>query len=297
MCQGDEKRTVQARMQRNNPSKVSTSSEVMRGIRENSNVKAATTETIEIDSDDEEIRNVGHATKPTLYHLKNADFNSIQHKNGLLRGTCVQAIIELLHEEKSRVELTCVSTDFYSFLMQNKMKEAKYLLHPEDEKHRTGKNKEWITPDSRIATAQSNILLIPCHANMITGEQHWFLTIRIKLADDKHIILILDSLGKASGEAYWPSLRRGLKRLQLITNKDRCIVLDTKGQSEKECGIRMTAYMVLFRSINTSDKGEKTVARLKRYTARERTFLGDLAVQRRSDMFRIIKNEQDRIKI
>ena len=34
MCQGDEKRTVQARMQRNNPSKVSTSSEVMRGIGE-----------------------------------------------------------------------------------------------------------------------------------------------------------------------------------------------------------------------------------------------------------------------
>ena len=75
-------------------------------------------------------------------------------------------------------------------------------------------------------------------------------------------------------------------------------MLDTKGQSEKECGIRMTAYMVLFRSINTSDQGKKTVARLKRYTARERTFLGDaLAEQRRSDMFRLIRNEQDRIKI
>ena len=105
----------------------------------------------------------------------------------------MQAIVELLHSEKTREELTCVSTDFYSFLMKNKMRDAKSLLHP-DKGCMSGKGSEWETPSTRIATAKSRILLIPCHA-----VNHWFLIIRLRLEKGNNQIFVLDSLGQESG--------------------------------------------------------------------------------------------------
>ena len=65
--------------------------------------------------------------KPTLYSLASFDLASVQHKDHLMRGPCVQAVAELLHSEKRREDLTCVSTDFYSLLMEGKFTEAKKL--------------------------------------------------------------------------------------------------------------------------------------------------------------------------
>ena len=159
-----------------------------------------------IDSEEEnEVVTYGMQVKPTLYHLNQEDLESVEKKNNLMRGKCVQAIMELLHAEKGREELTCVSTDFYSLLMENKTKEAKFLLH-QDEGCKSGNNGNWKTPDTRIATAHSRILIIPCH-----DTNHWFLTIRIKLEGGNHQVLIIDSLGKESGRKHMPKIRGRLK--------------------------------------------------------------------------------------
>ena len=76
-----------------------------------------------------------------------------------MRGTCAQAIIELLHSEKRREDLTCVSTDFYPLLMEHNFALAKRLLHP-DEGYKADWDSSWNVPTNRIATAQSRILLI-----------------------------------------------------------------------------------------------------------------------------------------
>ena len=198
---------------------------------------------------------------------------------------------------KKREDLTCVSTDFYPYLVQNRIKEAKSLLH-HDEGCQIGSRNEWKTPDSRIATAKSRILLIPCHAIMITGEHHWFLTIRIKVTGGKHEILIIDSLGKDSGEEYRKKTRPRLIKMKLITKKDKSTVLKTKIQTENECGVRIVAYMIMMRNMDLQNRrSAEIIAKIKSYVARERGFTGDLAAHRRLTIHRLIKNEQARIKV
>jgi hypothetical protein len=229
--------------------------------------------------------------KPTLYHLDQVDLDSVRNRDNLVRGTCVQAIIELLHAEKRRENLTCVSTDFYSLLMENKFTEAKELLHP-DEECKKGRHVNWKAPDNRIATALSRILIIPCHA-----INHWFLTLRIKLAKGQHQIIIIDSLGLKSGNGYLTKIRGKLKELNLITKKDRCIALDAKDQREVECGARMATYMVLFRSMDLQQlRDGQVMERIKGYVAREKGFSGDLAAHRRSNVHRVLEEEQAKVK-
>ena len=224
--------------------------------------------------------------KPTLYHLAQIDLESVRNKNTYMRGTCVQAIIELLHAEKRREDLTCVSTDFYTLLMENKFTEAKKLLHPEEGWH------NWEKPANKIATAHSRILIIPCHA-----VNHWFLTLRIKLQGGKHQVIIIDSLGQKSGNSYMPELRERLKQMNLITKKEKCTVLKTRGQTEVECGVRMAAYMVLFRSMDLQQlRDGQILERLKGYVAREKSSAGNLAAQRRTNIHRLLEEEQAKVK-
>ena len=48
------------------------------------------------------------------------------------------------------------------------------------------------------------------------------------------------------------SIKRRLKRIRLMAKKDTTVTIDTKGQTEAECGVRMLTYMILFRSMNVS---------------------------------------------
>ena len=204
----------------------------------------------------------------------------------------MQAIIELPHAEKSREDLTCVSTDFYSLIIENKFTEAKKLLHPEEES-RAGRSASWDIPTNRIvASAQSRILLIPCHA-----ANHWFLALRIKEKKGKQQVILIDSLGRKSGNSKMPKLRESLKRLNLITKKDRCTVLDTQTQTENECGIRMVTYMVLFRSMDIQQlQDAQILQRLKGQVARERSFPANLAAHRRTNIHRLLQHEQAKMK-
>jgi Ulp1 family protease len=243
---------------------------------------------IEIDSSGDEHEEITNEMrrKPTLYHLSQIDLESVRNKNNYMRGTCVQAIIELLHAEKRREDLTCVSTDFYTLLMDNKFTEAKQLLHPDEGCH------NWEKPAKKIATAESRILVLPCHA-----VNHWFLTIRIKLNRGKHQVIIIDSLGQKSGNGYLPKLRGKLKEVHLITKKDKCIALDTQDQTEVECGVRMATYMVLFRSMDLQQlRDGQILERLKGYVAREKSSAGNLAAQRRTNIHRLLEEEQAKVK-
>ena len=231
-------------------------------------------------------------SKPTLYHLSEIDLESVHKERQLMRGTCVQAIIELPHAEKSREDLTCVSTDFYSLIIENKFTEAKKLLYPEEESQ-AGRTASWDIPTKRIlASAQSRILIIPCHAT-----NHWFLALRIKQKKGTHQVILIDSLGKKSGNSKMPKLRERLKQLNLITKKDRCTVLDTKIQTENECGIRMVAYMVLYRYMDIPQlKDTQILQKLNWQVATEKSFPGNLAAHRRTTIHRLLENEQALMK-
>ena len=253
---------------------------------------------IEIESSGDENEPITHGmqVKPTLCHLNQDDLNSIQTENGLMREKCVQAITEIIHDEKGSEDITCVSTDFYPLIMQNKITEAKSLVHADDGCG-TGTSDEWITLGKRRATAKSRILLIPCHAITTTEMHHWFLTIRFKLAGGKHEIMVIDSLGEKSGERYKKKIRQQLISMGMITRKDKCTALNTRQQTKLECGIRMAAYMTLFRSIDFQQTRETgIIERIKGYVAREKNFKGDLAAHRRNTIHTLVKNEQELIQ-
>ena len=252
---------------------------------------------IEIESSGDENETITHdmQVKPTLYNLNQEDLSSIQTEHSLMRGKCVQAIIELIHDEKAREDITCVSTDLYPLLMQNKMKEAKFLVHA-DEEYKTGEKGDWITPKSRRATAQSRVLLIPCHAITGTEMHHWFLTIKIKLDGDKQEIIVIDSLGRNSGDKHNKNIRKKLIKMGMIKKKDKCTALNVIQQTEVECGIRMAAYIMLFRKIDFQQTSyTEIIARIKGYVARERNFKGNLAAHRRKTIHTLVKNAQEQI--
>ena len=94
-----------------------------------------------------------------------------------------------------------------------------------------------------------------------------------------------------------PKLRDRLIQLNLIHRRDKCTVLDTVGQTEKECGIRMVGYMVLFRSMNIQQlKDAQIVQRIKGQVTTEKRFPGNLAAYRRMKIHKLLESEQAQMK-
>ena len=94
-----------------------------------------------------------------------------------------------------------------------------------------------------------------------------------------------------------PKVRERLKQMNLITKKDKCIALDTQDQTEVECGVRMAKYMVLFRSMDLQHlRDGQILERLKGYVAREKSSTGNLAAQRRTNIHRLLEEEQAKVK-
>ena len=61
---------------------------------------------------------------------------------------------------------------------------------------------------------------------------------------DQKKILVFDSINfEASNRRVW-TIRKLLRQAKLITKRDKCGVMRTRGQSERECGARMAIYML-----------------------------------------------------
>ena len=146
-------------------------------------------EVVDLSSDEEEPYDQRAENVLTLFCLNNADYISIQRSGRELRGSCIQAVNEIIHRDAKRCDISSVSTDFYSYLTQNKKREAKRLLHP-DNRAISQSEIEWATPKTRQATAESRILLIPCH--IVESDKkyqqemrHWILVVRLRVEEKK----------------------------------------------------------------------------------------------------------------
>ena len=88
-----------------------------------------------------------------------------------------------------------------------------------------------------------------------------------------------------------------LRRMGLIGGKDKCNAMTTTEQTETECGVRMVAFMVLFRSINIqSTRTEEIIKIIQRYVASEKKHRATLAAQKRKNISRLLENEQKLIR-
>ena len=88
-------------------------------------------------------------------------------------------------------------------------------------------------------------------------------------------------------------IRKRMKYMNLIRQQDKCKAMRTIGQTETECGVRMAAYMILFRSLDIKQtKTEDIINIILGYVASERKHKATLSAKRRKDRSRLLKCEQ-----
>ena len=82
------------------------------------------------------------------------------------------------------------------------------------------------------------VLLIPCHF-----PGHWALAIRVILPTGKHVLHVLDSLGRDASNVAFGKVKEYLKSTPIIKNEVKFKAFDIRKQISDECGLRMAKYM------------------------------------------------------
>jgi hypothetical protein len=256
---------------------------------------------IELSSDEEEPENLKAKAMPTLFGLKRDSLKSIATKSALLPGECVQAIIEMIHRDTSRNEISCVNTDFFPHLINGKDKAARKLLQPDD-RCKGEPGNEWNASIKQQATAQSKVLLIPCHIVKLNNQKqitmsHWVLAARIKTQESRYKLVVFDSCGIKGARKQIRIIRRHLIRIKLVEEKDAWEALSLKEQTEQECGIRMAVYMLKFMDwARTQEQTHRIIKKIHKTNSNEQADTGDLASKYRKYIHQLLIREQNKLK-
>ena len=257
-------------------------------------------EIMDLSSDEEEQYDSRALNAPNVYGLNKHDYFSIEQKGIELRGSCVQAVIEVIHGNTELEEITSVNTDFYPYLLKGKLDEAKSLLHP-DNRCTENSQRQWNTSIKRRATANSRMLLIPCHLvekDKVTKQEmkHWILTVRIRTDNNKHRFLIFDSIGIKAGRKRMKMIKANMMKVNLTTKEDHWEAMNLRPQTERECGIRTVTYMLKFQEWAKGQlQSIDIVRRIKEVVQNEKSDPANLAVKYRKELSELLRNTQMRM--
>ena len=142
----------------------------------------------------------------SVYFLADMDYITIKKTMADMRGTCVQAICDILNFEHDMKLLFCANTNMYTLLCENKLAAIKRFLHPPD----TRRDMTWNTPDKKRASTASRVLLIPCLDETLA---HWFLVAIVDEGTNTKRVLIFDSINIDAGKRRIPAVRKYLRKL------------------------------------------------------------------------------------
>ena len=194
-----------------------------------------------------------------------------------------------------------MNTDFFPHLINGRDKAARKLLQPDD--RCTGKTgNEWNASKNQQATAQSKVLLIPCHIVKVNKQKqitmsHWVLAARIKTQESRYKLMVFDSCGIKAARKQIRIIRRHLIRIKLLEENDAWEALSLKEQTEQECGIRMGIYMLKFKEWARMQKQPSDIIQQIHSTnSHEQTDTGDLASKYRKSIYEIMEGEQNKLK-
>jgi hypothetical protein len=198
-------------------------------------------------------------------------------------------MIEIIHENTERENISCTNTDLYSYLMKSEWTKAKNLVHS-DANTRRGAGEQWITSKRTKATAMSTILLIPCHDE---AGNHWYLIARIKMPDGKHNVYIFDSMGIAFARSRKKKVKKLLMAIHLMEETDKCWPMDVKRQTEQECGVRMMTYMMMYKEcVDRNNEAPHIIRQISRNTKVEKKSTHDLAKATRRTISNLLKSRK-----
>ena len=68
--------------------------------------------------------------------------------------------------------------------------------------------------------------------------RHWILTVRVRVEENNYKFFILDSMGRKSRHKRKQRIQKRLMSIDLAAKGDSWEVMDTRPQTEHECGIR-----------------------------------------------------------
>ena len=109
----------------------------------------------------------------------------------------------------------------------------------------------------------------------------------------KHI----DSMGGKCGNKRKNKIRRVLMSIDLATKDDSWATMDTRLQTEHECGIRMVIYMTRIKQWAMAAQGKPydVARRMKWFINEEERNKGDIAAEYRKELYGALTEEERKI--
>ena len=68
--------------------------------------------------------------------LKDDDLRTVSGYEQHVNSKCILAMIEIIHGNTDRANISCTNTDLFSYLVKSEWDKAKRLVHPDDKARR-----------------------------------------------------------------------------------------------------------------------------------------------------------------
>ena len=159
----------------------------------------------------------------------------IQTIEGRVNDACINALSDILHRKLNHKRISICHTQFFIALKERGWLEASRYVQWDPNSHIS---ERWHANKYAQAHITSEILIIPCHF-----PGHWALALRVILPTGKHVLHVLDSLGRDASNVTFGKVKEYLKDTSIIKNKVKFKAFDIKEQTSDECGLRMAKYM------------------------------------------------------
>ena len=159
----------------------------------------------------------------------------IKTTEGKVNDACINALSDILHKKLTHKRISICHTQFFIALKERGWSEASRYIKWDPN---SPSSERWQANKYTQAHINSEVLIIPCHF-----PGHWALAIRVIMPTGRHILHVIDSMGKDASEVTFGKVKEALKNTPIIKNKVKFKAFDIREQISDECGLRMAKYI------------------------------------------------------
>jgi Ulp1 family protease len=135
-----------------------------------------------------------------LITLTKRDIMTIE---GKINDACINALSDVLHKQVKKERISICHTQFFVELKERGWQEACRYIQCDPS---SPIKERWKANQYTQAHITSKVLIIPCHF-----PGHWALAIRVTLPTGKHVLHVLDSLGRDASNVTFGKVKEHLK--------------------------------------------------------------------------------------
>jgi Ulp1 family protease len=144
-----------------------------------------------LESESEEGKKVnGQSITRGMTNLMTLTKKDLQTIEGRVNDACINALSDILHKKLTHKRISICHTQFFIALKERGWLEASRYVQWDPN---SPISERWHANKYAQAHITSEILIIPCHF-----PGHWALALRVILPTGKHVLHVLDSLGRCN---------------------------------------------------------------------------------------------------